>query len=742
MAPSPYVSSLRAAVVSGLCAALVVGGLDGALALGRVEESLGASVTLRFILGTLGFAILAALVLALVEGLVAGAIRRTLPVGERLGAVFRAARTDATVDSDAAGAIIAAYVAAGLFAGAVALFHLAVAGGMARRMNAAVATALVAVALVPLTVLAWFPCFRAGRLIARALPRRDGLSRLAVALGLGVVVVTAAAVLVLRSIDWRVIDFGPYLAFAGLLTIQAFVAALLYATRPGAATRRRLPGRALLAVGLVVALLVSGWTLACFEADPRLPDLALRHGSAVKSLLRLSRAVRQGRGLSLAGGDATGAGASAEVDDFAPAPGSAPGRGGPPATSPAAGPRVRPPAGNDVAGPRPATGAFDGNVLIVTIDAVRADRLGISKYRRSITPTIDQLVADGVYFQRAYAQAPNTPRSFPSFVTSLLPSQVKWQKTFANFSPLAPGNPSWFEEAATAGLRTVGIFSHFYFTPERGLGRGFAEWDNAGALSLHDSNTDIAAPRIVPRVIRRLEEAARQKERFLLWTYLFEPHSRYMTHPEFPVKSTGLAGLEEKYDYEIAFADLWLGRLLEALDRTGLASRTLVVVFADHGEGFGEHRHYFHGQSVYEEMIHVPVVFRGPGLRPRTVAEPVALMDLGPTILDLIGVAPRAAFSGRSLAPALRGADLPPRPVVAELLPAPSWDHSARALIDGNWKIVNRASDNLWELYDLARDPREKRNLFFTEKPQAERLKAALLERIGPAGDAGAGAGR
>jgi len=721
MASSPYVSSLRVAVVAGLGAALVVGGLDGALALGRAEESLGVGTALRFLLGTLGYTVLAALVLAVGAGLVAGAIRRTLSPGERLGAAFRAARGDPTVDTDAAGGVLAAYLAAGFFAAAVTLFHLVVAAGMARRLNAALATALWAAALVPLAFLAWFPCYRAGRVVARVLPRRGGLSRLVQALGLGVVAVAVAAVLVLRTIDWRVIDFGPYLALAALVALQALLAWLLYATRRGAALRGRLPGRPLLAGGLIVALVVGGWALARFEADPRLPDLAIRHGSGVKSLLRLSRALRSGRGLSLAGGAPAGAGA--EVDDFAPAPGARPPTGTAPATAPTTGPRAR-----------PVAGAFDGNVLIVTIDAVRADRLGISKYRRAITPTIDKLVASGVYFERAYAQAPNTPRSFPSFVTSLLPSQVKWQKSFANFSPLAPGNPSWFEEAQAAGLRTIGIFSHFYFTPERGLGRGFAEWDNAGALSLHDSNTDIAAPRIVPRVIQRLEEAAQRKERFLLWTYLFEPHSRYMTHPEFPVTETGLPGLEEKYDYEIAFADLWLGKLLGALDRTGLAANTMVLVFSDHGEGFGEHRHYFHGQSVYEEMIHVPVVFRGPGIKPRVVAEPIMLVDLGPTILDLIGVAPRAVYAGRSLAPALRGAALPPRPVVAELLPAPSWDHSARALIDGQWKVVHRASDNLWELYDLARDPREKRNLFFTEKAQAERLRAALLERLRPTG--------
>ncbi|HEY3356643.1 MAG TPA: sulfatase [Polyangia bacterium] len=728
MPTCPYVSSLRAAVVTGLAAALVVGGLDAAVALSRVEESLGGGVAARFVLGTLSYLALAALVLAAIQGLIGGALRSTLPLGDRTRAAFAAARADAATDTAAAGGVLAGYAAAVLYAAALALFHLAVAGGMSRKLNAALSTAIVALGLVPLFVLAWFPLFRAGRVAARVLPRAGGLSRLIAALGLGVVAVLAAAALVLRTIDWRVIDFGPYLAFGGLFVLQALLAALLYGTARGAALRGRLPGRALLAGALLLAALGIGWTLVRFEADPRLPDVALRQGSGVKSMLRFTRAVRQGRGgLSLAAGGHGGG--AAEADDFAPS-----GPAGVKATGPSGATPAPAPTGPAGPASQPqvvrTAGAFDGNVIVVTIDAIRADRLGINKYRRPITPNIDRLVKDGVYFQRAYSQAPNTPRSFPSFVTSTPPSEVKWQRAFANFSPIAAGNASWFADAAAAGLRTIGIFSHFYFTPERGLSRGFAEWDNAGALSLADSNTDIASPRIIPRVINRLEQAAAKKERFVLWTYLFEPHSRYVTHPEFPVKSTGLPGLEEKYDYEIAFADRWLGKLLDALERTGLAKNTMVVLFADHGEGFGEHRHYFHGQSLYDEMVHVPLVFRVPGVAPRVVEDPVALMDVGPTVLDLLGVKPRPEFHGRSLAPALQGAALPPRPVPLELLPAPSWDHSARALIDGQWKLIYKISDRVFELYDLRADPREKRNLFFTEKARAEAMKRALLATL------------
>src|SRR5262249_47354129 len=154
-----------------------------------------------------------------------------------------------------------------------------------------------------------------------------------------------------------------------------------------------------------------------------------------------------------------------------------------------------------------------------------------------------------------------------------------------------------------AGLRGIGIFSHFYFTPDRGLKSGIAEWGNDGALNIHDSNSDIASPRIVPRVVSRLERAAAPKERFILWTHPFEPHSTYMDHPEFPTHLSGAGprALEARYDGECAYVDLYVGKILAALEKSGLADKTAVLVFADHGEAFGEHQKFFHGETIYDE---------------------------------------------------------------------------------------------------------------------------------------------
>jgi arylsulfatase A-like enzyme len=265
-----------------------------------------------------------------------------------------------------------------------------------------------------------------------------------------------------------------------------------------------------------------------------------------------------------------------------------------------------------------------------------------------------------VYFSHAWSHAPNTPRSFPSILTGRYPSDIAWDKPGVNYPNLLPSNHTFFQTLAAAGWMPIGIFSHFYFTTERGISRGFAEWSNDGAGTIAESNKDIASPRIVPRVIERLKQAAASKQRFVMWTHLFEPHSSYMTHKEFPTSLTGVQGLMEKYDFEIAFTDIWLGKLLDAVKEAGLADTTAIVVMADHGEAWGEHKNYFHGQDLFDEQLRVPLIIAVPGQRGRRIDEPVSLVDVGPTLLDLVGAPIPDNMRGRSLMPYFDGQGTPP----------------------------------------------------------------------------------
>jgi arylsulfatase A-like enzyme len=374
---------------------------------------------------------------------------------------------------------------------------------------------------------------------------------------------------------------------------------------------------------------------------------------------------------------------------------------------------------------------LEGNLVVITIDTLRADKIS-----PRLTPHLWKLRQEAVAFTHAYAQAPNTPRSFPSFLTSRFPSQVRWARLVANFSPVVPGEDSttfFARLKAALGMRLVGVFSHFYLVPQMGLAGGFDTWDNEGALTLHDSNTDVAAPRITPRVVKQLEALKAADKPFALWTHYFEPHSRYMEHAEHPAHSPGLKGLEEKYDGEVAFVDRYVGEVLEAVDRAGLADKTAVVVFSDHGEAFGEHtfggeRMFFHGQTLYDELLRVPLFIRAPQLKPRVVDDPVMLIDLGPTLLDLFKAPQPTAFHGRSLLAAMLGEKLAPRPVYAELLPAPSWNHKWRAFIADGHKLIEKLSENTVELYDLAADPTEQHNLASRDPARLAALRAKLTD--------------
>jgi arylsulfatase A-like enzyme len=300
-----------------------------------------------------------------------------------------------------------------------------------------------------------------------------------------------------------------------------------------------------------------------------------------------------------------------------------------------------------------------------------------------------------------------------------------------------PENTTVFDALKVHGFTNAGVFSHFYMRPEYGITRGFDSWDNAGALTLIESNADSAAPRIVPRVEKKLAELKRAGKRFALWTHLFEPHSTYVDHPEFPVKKKGFSAIEERYDAEVQFTDLWVGKILDAIAESGLEKDTAVVIFSDHGEAFGEHkfggeRMYFHGQTIYDELLRVPLVFYVPGIAPRTVEGRVMLVDFAPTIVDLVKAERPKSFHGRSLLPAMLGEKLVPQTVYAELLPTPSWNHLWRAIIEGDQKLIHKLSENMTEVYDLSQDPTEQKNLAGQDDRTARLQKALRTFLSGP----------
>ncbi|MBK8482629.1 MAG: sulfatase-like hydrolase/transferase [Proteobacteria bacterium] len=607
---------------------------------------------------------------------------------------------------------------------AVDAFARGPAAGMANARLAALSTGLVAAGVVVLLGIGLFvPLWRLALPLARWAPRT---ARVPAAAGTSVVlllVVVAAGLLVLGRLDWRVLRVAPWIALGALflLTVGGLIAT--------PALRRRVALRRRWALGLWALMLPVALVPTLGQREVLVAQLQ-SGGALLPALIDLARALRDrdGDGYSawLAGGD---------CDDRDPRvhPGARdlPGNG---LDENCVGGDARPQAARVTAGARTAAAraepvALVRNLLVICIDTLRADVLGVGGHPGGLTPTLDRLARSGAYFARAYAQGPNTPQSFPSIFTSQYPSRVPFVDAFTGYPELKPEALSVFEVLQRAGLRTEAVSSHFYFEEKRGIRQGVQQWDNAGAKTLRESNKDISAPRIVPRALARLRALEALDQPFVLFVHLFEPHSTYVPHAGVRYRQRGVAGLREKYDQEVAFVDAWLGRLLAALDASKLRRDTAILLFSDHGEAFGEHKFYFHGQALYDEVLHVPLILVAPGLTPRTVNQPVALLDVAPTLVELVGLAPPPVFQGRSLLRLARGQAaraLDGRPIGAVLLPYPAWPKGQQALRIDHYKALLRLDENRFELYDLARDPREERDLALGPGAVAQRIRQQL----------------
>lgn len=708
---------------------------------------------------------LIALPIALGVGLVLGAGNATWGAGWVRGG-FRRLRDDPDLDRAVAAMLIAAAVVGGVFVLGIAKLAVGLVGDVQRKSVGGLLLGGVVVGAVPVLVLAALPVFRVARRLTVVIPAFGPVSRVVVLVaGAAIAGTTAGLFIVFRRLDYQALNLMSLFMPALLPVVAIAIAVVAYGPLSG--LRERIPARGILAAaGLVIAVVLP---LVSFGA----PSEATRSAVTERSYVG-ARMIALLRRFS----DHDGDGYSAffggpDCDDSNPEihPGAydIPGNGidencvggdavlDPPPAPPAetgsgSGSGAGSGSGSATAADPPAVSGGK-SVLVIFVDTLRFDRLGVAGYRRdgkSLTPRLDELAAQSVLFTRAYAQAPNTPRSVPSFLTSRYPSQIKVDKKFKDYATVADDNDTLFEGLKAGGFTTIGESSHFYFCDRKrypescsdvarwiktNMIQGADEWDNTGALNIPESNHDTAGPRILKKTIARLGQLARADTRFAMLVHLFEPHSTYMEHEGYRYTERGTAGLMQKYDYEIAFDDGLIGQLLEALDTTGLARTTTVVVMADHGEAFGAHivagkPAFFHGDSLYSEVLHVPLMFRIPGGKACRRDDVVQLIDLAPTIAALFGVAPPRSWRGRSLVPALACQPLEPRAAFSEMMPAPEWDHEAKSMItaDGKHHVYYRISDSKWEIYDLERDPDEKTNI--ADAPGAKQLEQALAAWI------------
>jgi arylsulfatase A-like enzyme len=434
------------------------------------------------------------------------------------------------------------------------------------------------------------------------------------------------------------------------------------------------------------------------------------------------------------------------------------------------------------------------NVLFITLDTVRAQSMSLHGYGRVTTPELERWAERGVWFQHAISPAPWTLPAHAALFTGYYPHELSagWG------TPLGPDCPTLAEALREQGYRTAGfVANHYYTTHETGLARGFLHYEdhqwrsddcvNYCCLTRHLFGSDVARRHLDFYDLFGRKRAEDLNRDFLAWlgrqgkdrpffAFLnyFDAHAPYLPPAPFDTRfgpsltevekrvmskwcylvKEGLdrqfeKAAERAYDASLAYLDHHVGRLLAELDRRGILDDTLVVITADHGEHFGEHGLFGHGNSLYHQLVHVPLILIFPSRIAGSgcVAQPVSLRDLPATVMDLVGLEKESPFPGTSLVPCWASATTEPPPTspvlgIAWPIPEPcirpnhgqspvaSGAHASLAL-EGNYYIRN-LRDGSEELYDLAADPEDTHNL--ADMPEARealaRCRAELLRLL------------
>jgi arylsulfatase A-like enzyme len=412
-------------------------------------------------------------------------------------------------------------------------------------------------------------------------------------------------------------------------------------------------------------------------------------------------------------------------------------------------------------GPPPVEDQEPWNVVFLLVDTLRADHLGAYGYERGTSPNFDALAQESVLFERAIAQAGCTFPSVNSLLTSRYPALfITAEERFNGIPDDLPSLPKILQQHgyATAAVSASPIVTNnpSQYNPDGGFGGGFdifyegCQW--AAAECLHRRSAAL---------LNRLEEP------FFLYLHYMEPHGPYKppaSHPlqfvrpyagtegakEFiadgnpnpiakmmysdgpkvEVTDRDLEHLVDLYDEEIFYFDGQLARLLEQLRQSGRLERTLLILASDHGEEFLEHEHIKHCRSVYQELIHVPLLLRLPDGVPaggRRIPGPVENLDVVPTILDYLGIdASPYGFEGQTLRPRIEGRS----EEAPEASRAYAFQRYSRALLEGDFKLILDFEDpdrRRQALYDLAEDPGEQRAVEEQHREVFRRLRRELL---------------
>jgi len=415
-------------------------------------------------------------------------------------------------------------------------------------------------------------------------------------------------------------------------------------------------------------------------------------------------------------------------------------------------------------------GRFDAaheDVVLIVVDTLRADHLGVYGYDRGTSPRIDALARHSTVFESAWSAAPWTLPSVMSMMTSRLPSSHRVENDGLK---LGADVPTLAETMKRAGYSTGAFVSHVYVSSIFGFDRGFETFEDFGVSRPSyrpEARMEPAADRVTDAALAWLSRQGRRPV-FLFVHYFdahwpYEPPERFRAlypddyhgpldatydsiskfqDPRLPLPDDYRRFLIDRYDGEIRFVDEQIGRLLDGLAASGRGTRAFLVVTADHGEEFKDHGSIGHGRRLYEEVVRVPLVMGrlAPAAGPpqARVTVPVSGIDLLPTIAEVAGTAPPPGVQGASLMPLLRvppsgasggAASGPPaeRPLVSETI---RLNAHLKAIRRGSLKLIQSMDENRGELYDLAADPRERDDLSEKRPEDRRALVRGLFAQV------------
>ncbi len=428
------------------------------------------------------------------------------------------------------------------------------------------------------------------------------------------------------------------------------------------------------------------------------------------------------------------------------------------------------------------------NLLLLTIDCLRADHLSCLGYPTKTTPNLDEIAGHGTLFTQAIAVGPETPVSFKALFTSSYPFMHGGRLYVTDTTTILA------QVLKDHGYHTAAFHSNPWLSSFFGYQMGFDKFDDSiiksrseslvGRLRkllkamvgdegrLYESVRQIYASLRPGNFYSKAEAINRRAEswlqsnsnNFFLWLHYMDAHEPYLPSSRliFPLKKYRLLELDMKahrspdvlaplishwariYESKVAYVDAMMGALLNTLKRSNILDDTFVIITADHGQQFLEHGRYGHGHFLYDELIHVPLIIAGPGVKAQVTTEQVSLLDLAPTILDMLNIEKPKAFLGKSLLPLMNGnhpqadhleaiseADTVQRltEVSVGRMPRLDVNHRRISLRTGKWKYVYTEGE-LHELYDLQDDPGETKNVIDTKPQVATDLRGRIIAHI------------